>query len=194
MRRLRVCAALALAGGLLGCQPAAPPADSTAAAAPAPAPGPAALAPQVTPSEVEWTTVQEAAGLKAALAKLKGRPLMVNFWATWCPACIKEFPDLVAVAQQYAEQVTFVTVNGDDAKDVETKARPFLAKHGVRQHNLRYETAKETRFIDEFHKPWSGEFPVTFFYKADGSLHQMLQGEQSKAAFVQAVEDLLAAR
>lgn len=47
-----------------------------------------------------WSTeFLDASGRPCALASLRGRPLVVNFWATWCPPCVAEMPELDRLAQ-----------------------------------------------------------------------------------------------
>lgn len=41
-------------------------------------------------------------GGKVTLSELRGKPVMINFWTTWCPACREEMPDLVSVYKEYA--------------------------------------------------------------------------------------------
>lgn len=67
-------------------------------------------------------------GQEQALAQWKGRLLVVNFWATWCPPCVKEMPDLQAVSQEYRERgVTVVGLAIDNAKAVAA----FREQHGI---------------------------------------------------------------
>lgn len=67
-------------------------------------------------------------GQEQALAQWKGRLLVVNFWATWCPPCVKEMPDLQAVSQEYRERgVTVVGLAIDNAKAVAV----FREQHGI---------------------------------------------------------------
>lgn len=49
-------------------------------------------------------TFEDVNGKPVALADFKGRPLVLNFWATWCPPCRKEIPDLVEIQSQYGER------------------------------------------------------------------------------------------
>src|SRR5918998_2676686 len=70
-------------------------------------------------------------GLKSLLAESvsKNRPLLVNFWATWCTPCRDEFPDLVRIRERYPEDaLDFVTVSLDDPSDIASAVPDFLAE------------------------------------------------------------------
>ncbi len=68
-------------------------------------------------------------GGKITSAELKGRVVMLDFWATWCPPCVEEMPMLVRVAQEYeAKGVTFVAVSHDDP-DVRVDAVSAFVSH-----------------------------------------------------------------
>jgi thiol-disulfide isomerase/thioredoxin len=55
------------------------------------------------------------------------RPLLINFWATWCDQCREEFPDLVKIDADYrAKGLNFVAISLDEIGDVKTKVEPFL--------------------------------------------------------------------
>jgi cytochrome c biogenesis protein CcmG/thiol:disulfide interchange protein DsbE len=58
---------------------------------------------------------------------LAGKPLVVNFWASWCPPCAEEHPVLLDLAQRYGDQVTIVGILYND--DAEGAAR-FLTRYG----------------------------------------------------------------
>jgi cytochrome oxidase Cu insertion factor (SCO1/SenC/PrrC family)/thiol-disulfide isomerase/thioredoxin len=67
-------------------------------------------------------------GLRARLATLRGYPVVINAWASWCPPCRTEFPLFAAAAARYGRTVAFLGVNiNDDAGN----ARGFLSGHPV---------------------------------------------------------------
>lgn len=69
------------------------------------------------------------AGQKIQLADLKGKPVVLNFWASWCVPCSDEAPVLEAASQKYAAQgVVFV---GITYEDTQANSLQFVHQHGV---------------------------------------------------------------
>jgi len=66
-------------------------------------------APDFTLTSLDGQTVQ--------LSELRGRPVLLNFWATWCPACRTELPALQAAYERYGEQVAFLAVDVKEPPD-----------------------------------------------------------------------------
>jgi thiol-disulfide isomerase/thioredoxin len=67
-------------------------------------------------------------GGRVDLAALRGRPVLVNFWATWCEPCVREFPLLAkAAATHRGGRLAVVGVLVEDRQDA---ARAFVARHG----------------------------------------------------------------
>ena len=67
-------------------------------------------------------------GTRLGLARFKGKPLLVNFWATWCPPCVKELPELNRFHKDFSPkgwQVIGLAIDGP------TPVKAFLAKVGV---------------------------------------------------------------
>src|SRR6185369_11808745 len=59
--------------------------------------------------------------LKTLLTENRQKPLLVNFWATWCDPCRDEFPDLVKIDSEYRlRSLDFVTISLDDFSDINT--------------------------------------------------------------------------
>src|SRR5689334_1386000 len=48
-----------------------------------------------------------------ATANFKGKVILVNFWATWCPPCREEIPDLIALQEKYKDQLQIVGISQD---------------------------------------------------------------------------------
>jgi cytochrome c biogenesis protein CcmG/thiol:disulfide interchange protein DsbE len=67
-------------------------------------------------------------GQKYSLAELKGRPLVINFWASWCGPCKMEHPVLEWGAREFGHQAVFLGVVFEDTED---NARQFLARMGA---------------------------------------------------------------
>src|SRR5262245_59863029 len=63
-------------------------------------------------------TLKDMNGADVRLADLRGRPIVLNFWATWCGPCKAEIPALVALAEQYkSRNLTVLGVSVDDAPE-----------------------------------------------------------------------------
>jgi len=74
------------------------------------------------------------AGPTLQLRELRGYPVVVNFWASWCVPCKQEAPRLNTAAQHHAGTVAFL---GIDVQDLTSDARTFLRYHHVRYPSLR---------------------------------------------------------
>lgn len=91
--------------------------------APAPA---AAEAGSTAAATALWNTkLPDAAGVQQSLAQFKGKPMVINFWASWCGPCVEEMPALSALHQRYMKKgIQFAGIGIDSAPNV-TK---FLGK------------------------------------------------------------------
>lgn len=66
-------------------------------------------------------------GESLSLRSLRGRHVLVNFWATWCPPCLEEMPSLEALSKQFgADELTVVAISSDEG-GADT-VRPFIEK------------------------------------------------------------------
>ena len=73
-------------------------------------------------------TLADLGGKAWTLKELRGKVVVLNFWATWCPPCRKEMPDLEKLYQQFKEQgLEILAISDEDSG----KVKPFIAQHKV---------------------------------------------------------------
>jgi thiol-disulfide isomerase/thioredoxin len=87
-------------------------------------------------------TLPDLSGQSVSLSSLRGKPVLLNFWASWCPPCRQEIPELQEFHQIYSDQIVLLGVNwGEDPKTVKAVLRSSWrelsqsrgrARHGVR--------------------------------------------------------------
>jgi len=135
----------------------------------------------------------DVAGYQQALAKYRGKPLVVTFWATWCEPCRDEFPMLVQLYKQYAPQgLAIFGVSLDDDADMNL-VRRFLAKNQPGFPSYRQKPGID---VDAFYRgvnpAWTGTMPETIFYGRDGRIIGHFVGGQSRAAFEEGIRQVLA--
>lgn len=124
----------------------------------------------------DWFVLRGIDGTAIDFDDLRGRPLFINFWATWCPPCIREMPTIVDLMHSVGEYVTVLLISVDnDDRDVQR----YLRKHGL---------SVPVYFRDW--QPGQSTFPArmipaTFVVDAEGSIIYQHHGaaDWSAAAF-----------
>jgi len=111
-------------------------------------------------------------GARLPLRSLTGRPLVINFWATWCPPCVKEMPELDRFAQEFGAQGWQVL---GVAIDKPTAVNRFLQQTPVRFPVVLLEGTEGLAWIRRLGNPGGG-LPFTLLIAANGSLQQTKLG------------------
>ena len=112
-------------------------------------------------------------GLKKLIKRdpKNARPLLVNYWATWCDPCRDEFPDLVKVDQDYrAKGLDFIAISLDDFADIKTAVPDFLREMHANMPVFLLNVSDPEPAINWVDKQWGGALPATFLYDAQGNV------------------------
>jgi thiol-disulfide isomerase/thioredoxin len=106
-----------------------------------------------------------------------GKPLLINFWATWCDPCREEFPDLVKLDNEYKGKIDFITISLDDPEDIAVAVPKFLASMKAEMPAYLLKTADESAVIASVSKDWQGGMPFTILLNAKGETAYFRQGK-----------------
>jgi thiol-disulfide isomerase/thioredoxin len=141
------------------------------------------LAADAQAEELETVTAD---ALHALIDANAGEVVVVNFWATWCPPCLREFPDIISVYKEYAERgLTILAVSMNDAEeaeDIDAFLEEFAPPFPV------YRAASvDTEFFEGVLDPWYGEMPMTLVFDADGT---MVHAHKKPLTYDELVSDL----
>lgn len=151
--------ALVLAGCDRQSGDAAQPQASSAASAPAAAAG--TIDRSHKGSELPDFLLADPAGKELRLTALKGKPVLINLWATWCAPCVAELPALDRLAGTLDGKVKVLSINQDSGEP--DKAGSFLKQRGV----TRLEPWLDPKGDLAFHYE-APSLPITVLYGSDG--------------------------
>lgn len=106
----------------------------------------------------------------------QGKPLLVNFWATWCVPCVEEFPLLVKIHEEYRGKIDFITISLDDLAEIKRDVPKFLNEQKAEMPAYLLYTPDENAVILAISKEWSGGLPFTILFGANGETLYAKQG------------------
>lgn len=132
-------------------------------------------------------SLQAADGSTITLSDLQGKPVLVNFWASWCAPCKAEMPAMQRVYEEYQEQgFTILAVNATN-QDSQKAATDFAIQYGL-SFPILFDTRGEASALYQVRA-----LPTTFFVDRQGNIHEMLIGGPISEALMRAqVEQMLA--
>lgn len=116
------------------------------------------------PKPVPDFTVTTLDGRTITAASLRGKVVIVNFWATWCPPCREEVPDLVALQQKYGEQLVVLGLSTDEGAS--DKVRQFAEAH-----HINYPVAQVGEDMERLFAGVTG-LPTSFIVDREGRIVQ----------------------
>jgi thiol-disulfide isomerase/thioredoxin len=130
--------------------------------------------------------------MQALLKRDGARPLLVNYWATWCDPCREEFPDLVKIDKQYRpKDLDFIAISLDDLSDLKTAVPKFLREMRAEMPNYLLNVSDPEPAIKLVDPAWDGALPATFLYNQKGEVVYKHFGRVPTAELRAAIEKAL---
>ena len=135
--------------------------------------------------------------LQAEIAKLRGRGVLLDFWATWCVPCVAELPSVVEVAHEYQGRggsVLLVSydlmVPGVTRESVRAQVEAFVSKRKIDVPVLIYDAPDYDAIDARFELP--GEIPVTLAIDGKGRIVDRQEGRAEKERLAELMQRALA--
>ncbi len=132
------------------------------------------------PIELSAITIKDLNGNIVDLSKLSGKPLVINFWGTWCGPCRQELPGFQKVKEKFGGKVNFLMVSDEPVDKI-----------------IKFKDANNYTFLfaqlqKPFHDFGITSVPFTYFYDADGRLIYKkkveLSGEELEELVMQMID------
>ena len=141
---------------------------------------------EAQPSLAPDFTVYDLEGNAHKLSDFQGKPVLLNFWASWCGPCQMEMPDFQKFYESHGEKVHFVIVNlTDGQQETVESASAFIAEKGY-TFPVYYDTD-----IDAAMKYGVSAVPVSYFIDAEGRFVAWAQGALTADMLQQGMDMLL---
>lgn len=112
----------------------------------------------------------DVAGIKALRQNAGKKLRLINLWATWCPACVAEFPDLITIHRMYRKRDFEMVTVCMDRPTRRDKALAFLQKQAASCRNYIYSGQDRDAFADALDPEWSGAMPYTLLVAPGGKV------------------------
>lgn len=120
--------------------------------------------------------LQRLDGSTFRFSELKGKLIVLNFWASWCNPCVEEFPSLVKLAEKGGGDIVVVAVSTDEQrKDIE----PFLKLFGLPKPGFEIVWDKDKKVMEKY---GVGKIPESFIVKPDFRLARKILGVEDWAS------------
>lgn len=140
-----------------------------------------------TPSDLAPDfAVDNGQGSITRLSDFAGKPVVVNFWASWCPPCRSELPAFDSLYAEYGDRIQFMMVNlTDGERDTMPDVKVFVTEQGF-QFPVYYDTTYSAANAYQIYS-----IPVTVFVRPDGTIAAQQIGAMQEATLRAYLEDLL---
>ncbi len=128
-------------------------------------------------------TVYDSNGNAVKLSDYFGKPIVLNFWASWCPPCKMEMPDFNDIYKEKGNEYQFLMVNlTDNSRETVETAKAFIESTGY-EFPVFYD-----KDIDAARKYNTYSIPVTYFIDKDGNMAAYAQGAIDKETLLKGMD------
>ena len=105
--------------------------------------------------------VKDLKGNSVDLTSYEGKPLIVNYWATWCAPCLKEFPHFEEAKKRFSNEVNFIMISDESMEKITSfsNSKPYS-----------FNFLKSSKKLSEYGINEITALPTTYFYNAQGNL------------------------
>lgn len=132
-------------------------------------------------SDFSLTTLS---GEPISLESYSGKVLIIDFWATWCPPCVKEIPHFVELYEQYNDKgVEILGVSVD-------RGGPSVVQKFAEKNAVKYPIAMANMEIVDAYEAYGG-IPTTFIIDRNGNITEKIVGYRDKQYFEERIKKLL---
>lgn len=115
-------------------------------------------------------TVADDRGGEVKLSEMEGKPVVLNFWASWCGACQSHMPVFEEIYGQYKDDINFMMVNLTGGRETKEEASDYIKSMDY-SFPVYYDTGGEAAGAYETYS-----IPVTYFIDADGNIAGYVKG------------------
>ena len=112
--------------------------------------------------------LEDAQGNRVRLSDFRGTPVFLNFWATWCPFCIEEMPDMQIIQDQFGDQLVVLGVNNGESANV---GQPYATDRVGVNYRLVYDP--DERVVNGYNVR---AMPTSYFIDANGIIREFQFG------------------
>ena len=131
-------------------------------------------------------TAERYGGGTLSLSELRGKVVLLDFWATWCPPCVEEMPRLFELSGEYAGKGVVLVAANRIATDSKGAVSAFLARSGLRPSDSARVVFAEEELLDAYRIE---ALPTVYVIDREGDIvgaHQGLASERELRAFIEA--------
>ena len=131
-------------------------------------------------------TVYDGEGNPVSFSDFEGKPVVINFWATWCGYCVKEMPAFEKAAAEFGDEVVFMMINVTDGyQETKEEAEEFIAEEGY-TFPVYYDLDLSAANVYG-----AGSLPATAFINAKGELVHGQLGMMSEESLYGYIEKIV---